>query len=215
MSSSNPSSGRPEVPPDIPPEFVDAYLAGFQRGFAGEVGLQAVEQVEAPEPAAAEGLENLDRPADEIDRPADEIDRPADEIDPPTDEIDPPTDEIDPPTDQFQPTSDEGDERGPDNLDRSGPDRPEDMEWLFERNRDAPLGWAFNPADKDAMAGQDKSKETGAGSTSTATQASAGKSEIRTGHSPWVVLLGFLAILVVLMLVAYIGGMAFSTIVNH
>ncbi len=201
MSSSNPSSGRPEVPPDIPPEFVDAYLAGFQRGFAGEVGLQAVEPVEAPEPAAAEGLENLDRPADEIDRPADEID--------------PPTDEIDPPTDQFQPTSDEGDERGPDNLDRSGPDRPEDMEWLFERNRDAPLGWAFNPADKDAMAGQDKSKETGAGSTSTATQASAGKSEIRTGRSPWVVLLGFLAILVVLMLVAYIGGMAFSTIVNR
>ena len=89
------------------------------------------------------------------------------------------------------------------------------MEWLFERNRDAPLGWAFNPADKDAMAGQDKSKETGAGSTSTATQASAGKSEIRTGRSPWVVLLGFLAILVVLMLVAYIGGMAFSTIVNR
>ena len=201
MSSSNPSSGRPEVPPDIPPEFVEAYLAGFQRGFAGEVELQAVEPVEAPEPATEEGLEKPDRPADELD--------------PPTDEIDPPTDEIDPPTDQLQRTSDDGDERGPDNLDRSGPDRPEDMEWLFERNRDAPLGWAFNPPDKDAMAGQDKSKETGAGSTSTATEASAGRGESRTGRSPWVVLLGFLAILVVLMLVAYIGGMAFSTIVNR
>ena len=187
MSSSNPPSGRPEVPPDIPPEFVDAYLSGFQRGFAGEVELQAPEPVEAPEPAAAEGLEKLDRPVDELD----------------------------PPTDQYERPSGEGDERGPDNLDRSGPDRPEDMEWLFERNRDAPLGWAFTPADKDAMAGEENSKDTGEGSTSTAIEASAGKGHNRTGRSPWVVLLGFLGILVVLMLVAYIGGMAFSTIVNR
>ena len=36
---------------------------------------------------------------------------------------------------------------------------------LFERSRDAPLGWAFTPADKDAMAGQEKREETSAGST--------------------------------------------------
>jgi hypothetical protein len=88
------------------------------------------------------------------------------------------------------------------------------MEWLFERDRDAPLGWAFNRADESTST-QSSSPRTGAGSTSTAMEASAEEDSARAGRSPWVVLIGFLAILVVLMLVAYIGGMAFSTILNR
>jgi hypothetical protein len=89
-----------------------------------------------------------------------------------------------------------------------------DMEWLFERDRDAPLGWAFDPARQPTTA-QASDMGSGSGSTSTSEAIPAWRDGVRTGRSPWMVFAVFIAILSMMMLLAYLGGMAFSTIVDR
>jgi hypothetical protein len=94
-------------------------------------------------------------------------------------------------------------------------DEPQtDLEWLFERNQNVPAGWAFDPAD-EASSKESRASEAGSGSTSTVAETPAWRDQGRTGRSPWMVVVVFFGILLLLMLVSYIGGMAFSTIVNR
>jgi len=93
------------------------------------------------------------------------------------------------------------------------PEPGPDLEWLFERDRDTPLGWAFDPATAST---QRVPTPAGTGSGSTSTEGvPAWRDSGRTGRSPWMVLAVFAAILVLLMLLSYIAGMAYTTVVNR
>jgi hypothetical protein len=214
-----PPTNEPDIPPDIPPEYVDAYLAGFQRGYGGEVEPLKREPIQvAPEPEPAEADPEPELVEDESEPVEAE---PEPEPEPVEAEPEPAT-RSEPVTAGSTPATPKSGTRGRDKAERpdtteadlptgEGDQRQADMEWLFERDKDVPLGWAFDPADEPTRGpGSGES-----GSTSTTAQPPAWRDEGRTGRSPWMVFAVFVAILLLLMLVSYIGGMAFSTIVNR
>jgi len=195
VPSTTPTSGEPEVPPDIPPEYVDAYLAGFRRAYDGELTQVAAEPVdETPEPVTVARVPEAPRGVDERDRP-EKRDRP---------------DKRDRPQQAHEASADD--------TVREARREP-DLEWLFERDRDAPLGWAFDPTEEPDDEPADEPRPA-------PSRPRTGQRAPRGRRPPGVTRAGPAGprgwcspcaspFLLVLMLVSYIGGMAFSTVVNR
>ena len=184
-SSSNQSSGEPEVPPDVPPEYADAYLAGFRRGLGGL-------EPEAPAPPAQQ--------------------------DPPP-EAPGPVHQPEPVQPSSPVASDEATlaaEEEPESPERLQPAESErggtDLEWLFDRRETGPQGWSERAGQEDVGDSTNEPRRkpepdaTASGATSVAGQGP---------KSPWPLLGAFLVVLLLLMLLAYLGGMAFSTIMDR
>ena len=194
-SPSNRTPEQPEVPPEVPPEYADAYLAGFRRGLGGvepDAITDRVQQAPRSEPT-----EPVHQPeADGSGAPAEPVQHAPEARNEPSEQSKPadPTD----PAEQSRPAQPE----------RGGTD----LEWLFDRRESGPPGWstgATRSPDDEAtgeLPADGKAAAVASGATSVAGEGP---------RSPWPLLGAFLVVLLLLMLLAYLGGMAFSTIVNR
>lgn len=110
----------------------------------------------------------------------------------------------------------------PEELDRPGDDEPgepvsvqrgaTDLEWLFDRRESGPPGWtvgADHGSEEESSAEPDAEATPAAASTGATSVAGSGP------RSPWPMVGAFVVVLLLLMLLAYLGGMAFSTIMNR
>ena len=111
------------------------------------------------------------------------------------------------------------DEEGLDELDQSDEGEPvsvrrddTDLEWLFDRRESGPPGWtvgADHGAEEESTGELDTAPEPADAHTGASSVAGSGP------KSPWPMVGAFVVVLALLMLLAYLGGMAFSTIMNR
>lgn len=173
--------------PEVPPDIPPEYADAYLAGFR-------------------RGLGGLQSEASGSETPTEQVSR-----DPGPESTETPTEDT--AATVRQPRAGEEPARDPSPPDAQPEPGGTDLEWLFDRRESGPPGWTVASPRGTA---DDTVTEPRTDSADPAVTPSGATSVAGEGpRSPWPLLGAFVAVLLLLMLLAYLGGMAFSTIMNR